>query len=270
MNTPGNEPTVEGQAHEETEDGFEMVDEVAEREGNLRPAVELEIQGKVDTNYPDTGRTGLTLAAEERLEAREWEIEKTRRRWDRRADSDREARCRRAVEQIGMEWRYEFEKRAASVEPWLDPECGDPREALTRAELATVNREARRLGEKLDGWLEAAISRRLAERVADGADVTGAVLDIYEALRTAPRQMIPIATVGEVRRQEVSIAGTITQLWVPSSPAIQQVGLIEDEVERRTVHNENSYPDSTLGWSRPRARRGRKERMGLASLWVHQ
>jgi len=58
-----------------TRTAFEVVDEVAGREWNLRSTVKLEIQGKVDTNHPDTGRTGLTLAAKERVEARQWEIE---------------------------------------------------------------------------------------------------------------------------------------------------------------------------------------------------
>lgn len=228
----GYEPSVEAQAIEQDADGFEVVDEIAERERNLRPTVELEIQGKVDTNHLDTGRTGLTLAAEERMEAREWEIERTRRRWDRRADSDRGMRCRCEVRRVGREKRQEFQRRAASVYQWLDPERADPRELLGREELAAVNREARRIAERLDGWSRAAISRRLAEQVAEGADVTSAVLDVFEELRTAPGQVIPIEAVGEVRRREVSIAGTVTQLWKPSSPVIQQVGLIEDKTGR--------------------------------------
>jgi len=51
------------------------------------------------------------------------------------------------------------------VEPWADPERDDPRVELEREQLADVNREAKRLAERLEGWSRAAVSRRLAERV---------------------------------------------------------------------------------------------------------
>jgi len=91
--TIGNEVSVDEQTEERSEDGFEIVEETPE----LRPTVEHEIQAKVDTNHPDATPEGLTLVAEERMEAREMEIERTQGRFDRRKDSDRELRTRRVA-----------------------------------------------------------------------------------------------------------------------------------------------------------------------------
>lgn len=227
--TIGDEPSVEEQAVEQNEIAVEA--EASE----LRPSVEQEIQSTID--YESERRVdgrlfGQTLEAQERLEAREWEIERTRRRFDRRATSDRERRTRQVAEERNSERRRQFGKRAASVDPWSDPDVVDPREQLARDELATVNREAARLAEKLQGWSRAAIGRRLAERIVGGTDVLGAVVGVYEELERAPGQVIPIAAVGEVGRREVSIEGIVCELWVPSNSKIQQVGLIEDETGR--------------------------------------
>ena len=231
----GYEGTVGEQVDEQIEDGFEVIDEVAQRESRLRPSVEQEIQAKVD--YADAweleGRLfGQTLEAEERMAAFEWEIERTRVRWDRRQDSDREARCRQAAEQVGRKRRDEFLARASSVDPWLDPERADPRELLTPEELGFVNREAVRIVKRLDGWSRAAVSRRLAQRVVDGQAVTTAVLAVFDELRMAPGQVVPIGLLEEVRRRDVDVEGTVTQLWDPSHPKIAQVGLLEDETGR--------------------------------------
>ncbi|WP_231186355.1 DNA-binding protein [Haladaptatus sp. DYF46] len=220
--------SVDEQAIECDEGQSEVVAETPE----LRPSVEQTIQGKVDTNHPDGVGRGLTLAAEERLVAREMEITRTRERWDRTQDSKREVQCQRASKAVSRERRCAFQERAASVDPWCDPEREDPREELAQEELAAVNKQAMRLAEKLDGWSRAAISRRLAERVVGGTGVMSAVVGVYEELRTAPGQVIPIADVQDVNRKEVSIEGQVTQLWTPGSPKIQQVGLIEDDSGR--------------------------------------
>jgi len=186
-------------------------------------------RGKIDTNHPDTRSEELTLEAEERMQAREWEIGRTHERWDRHAESEREARTRAVAGEGSIERRREFGTRAASVDPWADPERADPRELLTRGELGAVNREAARVSEELPGWSRGAISRRLAERVVDGVDVASAVMQTFEELQVGPGQVIPIAAVGRVDRQEVDVAGEIIQLWNSDHPAISQVGLIEDE-----------------------------------------
>lgn len=226
------------------EDGFDVVDEVAERMRNQRPTVEMEIQAKVDTNHPDGRQAGLTLEAEERLEAREWEIERTSTRFDRRPDSDREARTRTVVRKASVKKRRVFEERAAAVDPWEDPEQADAREQVSQAELGWVNQEATRLAGMLPGWSRAAISRRLAERVIDGVSKTAAVVGVFEELQTDAGQVLPIAALEDVPVGEVSVSGVVRTLWAPSSRAIQQVGLIEDESGKTkfTVWSRSAQP----------------------------
>ncbi|WP_256393014.1 DNA-binding protein [Natronoarchaeum rubrum] len=211
----------------------ETADEWAvEEEVELRASVKQDAQAKVD--YADDreieGRLfGQTLAAQERLEAREWEVERTHERRDRGRYSMREEQTRIMVGAGSENRRRGFERRAASVDPRCDPDAPDPRAQLNREELAMVNEQAKRLEAKLEGWSRAAISRRLAERVVDGCGVLGAVVGVFEELEQAAGTVIPIAAVEEVDRGEVCIEGTITQLWEPNSSKIQQVGLIEDE-----------------------------------------
>jgi ssDNA-binding replication factor A large subunit len=110
-----------------------------------------------------------------------------------------------------------------------DPERDDPRAELSQDELATVNTEADRLATQLDGWSRAAISRRLADAVVDGRDLTSAVVRVFEELQTAPGQVVPIGKLEDVDRKEVSIDGRVKTLWNPSHPSIAQVGLIADD-----------------------------------------
>ncbi|MDQ2072375.1 OB-fold nucleic acid binding domain-containing protein [Haloarcula sp. H-GB4] len=207
-----------------------VVDETPE----LRRSVEQEIQGKVDTNHPDSCRASMTLAQEEEAMARDIEIARTRARVGEQIEM-REAGSRHAVQEARQQARERFDERAASVDRWQDPAKDDPREMLSQSNLAMVNRQAARLAEQLDGWTRAAISRRLAERVADGRGMTDAVVDVYDELDQAAGTVIPIAKVGEVNRGEVSIEGRVAQLWDPSSPTIQNVGLLEDESGRTRV-----------------------------------
>jgi len=106
---------------------------------------------------------------------------------------------------------------------------------LSQDDLAAVNKQAARLAQKLEGWTRAAISRRLAERLVDGRDMTDAVVDVYDELETAAGTVIPIAKVGEVNRGEVSIEGRVETLWESDAPAIQDVGLLEDDSGRIKV-----------------------------------
>jgi len=216
---------------EELVEKKQPADEVSE-EPELRRSVEQEIQGKVDTNHPDAGRTGLTLEAEEKLAAREWEIERTHERWDSRQESSREAESRRRAGAGSAKKRREFERRRASVDRWADPERVDAREELTRAELSMVNEQAARLEAQHGGLTRAAISRQLAERIAAGMDAVDAVVEVIELIRDEAGMVVPIDQIENVDRGEVTVEGRIIQLWEPSSPAIQQVGLIEDESGR--------------------------------------
>ncbi len=199
----------------------------------LRPTVELEIQAKVDTNHPDAGVSGLTLEAEERMRAREWEIAKTRTRWDDRQESDREARTRRMVSDQSRARRVEFQRRAGSVDRRLEPGRADPREGLSRGELAAVNQQATRIHQMVKSSISRAVlSKQLAERLVRGEELVSAAGAVIENQWTRPGGIVPIAKVGEVPRGEVTVEGRVTQLWTPSHPAVQQVGLLEDDTGR--------------------------------------
>jgi ssDNA-binding replication factor A large subunit len=230
--------TVDEQAFENAgeqavdEDGFPVVDETPEFEA----AVEQETQAKVDANHPDgiadTSEDrihGVTLEQGERIRAREAELERISAQAELGTQNGREERTREVAAQGSTKRRREFQKRAASVDPMADPERDDPRAELSQDELATVNTEADRLATRLDGWSRAAISRRLAEAVVDGTDMTSAVVRVFEELQTAPGGTVPIDALEDVDRKEVSIEGRIETLWDPSHPSIAQVGLIADD-----------------------------------------
>lgn len=237
-NVFGNEVSVDEQAFEKAdeaavdEEGFEVVDETPE----FQATVQMEVQAKVDANHPD-GMVdtsderiyGATLEQEERIRAREAELERISAQAEMGTQEGREKRTRDIAAKRSAERRAEFQKRAASVDPWADPERDDPRAELTQEQLAAVNKQSMRLAEKLDGWSRAAIGRRLGEAVVSGKDLTSAVVGVFEELQTAPGQVVPIGMLENVNRKEVSIEGTVTVLWESDSPAIQQVGLIEDD-----------------------------------------
>ena len=237
-NASGKVVTVDEQAFEQADDaavdadGFEVVDETPQFEAT----VEQETQAKVDANHPegiadtsDERIHGVTRAQEERIRAREAELERISAKAELSTQDGRAKRTRVAAATRSAKRRAEFQKRAASVDPWADPERDDPRGELTQAQLAAVNTQAQRLSEELDGWSRVAIGRRLAEAVVGGKDVTSAVIAVIEALETAPGGVVPIGKLEHVDRKAVSIDGRVTTLWESDSPAIQQVGLIEDD-----------------------------------------
>ncbi|WP_246986800.1 DNA-binding protein [Halorientalis marina] len=218
--------SVEAQNEKYADDAAYAVEDDPE----LRATVELESQAKVDTNHPDARPEGMTLEGQETHLARKMEKERTRQRLDRRQQSSRERRTRKVARSGSHERRQQFEERAASVAPSQGP--SDPRELCSQAELARINEQAARLVEEVDGWSRAAIARRLAARVVDGADISRAVLDVVEGCQREPGTAVPIAAVPEVDRATVSIEGTVSQLWDADSEAISQVGLLEDESGR--------------------------------------
>jgi hypothetical protein len=193
----------------------------------LRPAVEQDIQAKVDLDHPDVNPESLTLEAQERMIGRELEIQQTQIRIDRSQDSDRERRSRRVIEGQARERRTELNERAIAGNP-LTEHTVDPRARLSQQELAAVNQEADRLAGKLTDWSRPAISRRLAKRVVSGDGLSEAVLSVYDQLWKSGQYM-PIGAIGDVNGSEVNISGRLIDLWEPASPKIQQVGLIEDE-----------------------------------------
>ena len=240
----GNEVSVDAQAYEQAneravdEDGFEVVDETPE----LRATVQMEIQAKVDANHPegivDTSEEriyGVTLAQEERIKAREAELERISAKAALGAQEGRAERTRDVVTKASARRRDEFDRRAASVDSRFDPDGVDPRARLSKEELATVNREAVRLSKKLDGWSRVTIGREIAERVVQGQGMMSAVVGTFEDLQTAPGRVVPIGKLEDVGRREVSIEGRVETLWEPSHHSIAQVGLIADESGRTRV-----------------------------------
>ena len=240
-NLTSNEVSVDEQAFENAdevtvdEDGFEVVDETPE----FRPSVQMEIQAKVDANHPDARLEagpdhiyGKTLVQEERIQGREAELASISAKAVFGSQDGREERTREIVVEETTARRVEFLKRAGCVNPMVHPDRADPREMLTPEQLGGVNTEAMRLAEKLKGWSTAAIGRHLAEGVVGGVDLTSAVVGTFEKLQTAPGVVVPIGKLEAINREEVSIKGRVVQLWDSSSPAIAQVGLIEDESGR--------------------------------------
>ncbi|WP_135822900.1 DNA-binding protein [Halostella litorea] len=245
-NASGKVVSVDEQAFEKAggqavdEDGFPVVDETPEFEA----AVEQETQAKVDANHPDgiadTSEDrihGVTLEQEERIRAREAELERISAQAELGTQEGREQRTREVVsEQCGRD------------EP-APAERTDPREMLTQDELAAVNEQAMRISDEVQGgWSRAVVAKQLAEKVQRGRDVTKAVLETLEELKAAPGAIVPIADVPDVPVGEVTVEGEITQLWDPSDTSISQVGLIEDdsgkikftiwEASRKTVVSE--------------------------------
>jgi ssDNA-binding replication factor A large subunit len=229
-NVTSNVVSVDEQAFEQAdeqavdEDDFPVVDETPEFEA----AVKQETQAKVDANHPegiaDTSQErihGVTLEQEERIRAREAELERISAQAELGTQDGREQRTRAVVsEQCGRD------------EP-APAERTDPREKLTQDELAEVNKQAMRISDEVQGgWSRAVVAKQLAERVQRGRDVTKAVLETLEELKAVPGAIVPIADVPDVPVGEVTVEGTVTELWAPSSPAIAQVGLIEDESGR--------------------------------------
>ncbi|AHG05634.1 DNA-binding protein (plasmid) [Halobacterium sp. DL1] len=243
-NVPSEVVSVDEQAFEKSdeaavdEDGFEVVDETPE----FQATVQMEVQAKVDANHPDgmvdTSEEriyGATLEQEERIRAREAELERISAQAELGTQEGREKRTRDIAAKRSAERRAEFQKRAASVNPMADPERGDPRAELTQEQLAAVNKQSMRLAEKLDGWSRAAIGRRLGEAVVGGKDMMSAVIGVFEELQTAPGQVVPIGMLEDVNRKEVSIEGRVEVLWDADSPAIAQVGLIADDSGKTKV-----------------------------------
>ncbi len=193
--------TVDEQAFEQA--GKQMVDEdsapVVDETPVFEATVKQEIQAKVDANHPDgiaetnTERIhGVTLEQEERIKAREEELERISSQAELGTQEGREKRTREIAARLSVERCVTFQKRAASVDPMADPDRVDPRAELTREQLAAVNKQSMRLADQLDGWSRAVIGQRLGEAVVGGKDLPSAVVNVFEELQTAPGQVIPI------------------------------------------------------------------------------
>lgn len=216
----------------------ETDEQASDQEPELRATVRLEKQAKVDSEaiakVAESERDhpyGMTLEAEEKWEAREAEKARTRTRRPTQS-SLREQGSRVSVQRGRGQARRAFDERAASVDPACAPGA-DPRAELSCEELAAINQQAERIATEVrESGSRAAVSRRLAERVAQGDSLLTASVAVMEAERTRPGTVVPIGELEDIPRKEVSIEGEVVTLWTSSHPAIEQVGLIEDDSGR--------------------------------------
>lgn len=176
------------------------------------------LDGLGDPFEGTAGREAFTLATEERIEGEHRQRERQREKAHAAVATgvDRAAACREEV--------------SAMVTTTVAPsEQRRPQEMLSREELGAVNRHATRLADRLNGGpSRAALSRRLAERVTDGQDVTDAALTLLEELYGNAEAVAPIGQI-DPRQYEADIQGTVTKLFAPLSPSQQQVGYVTDE-----------------------------------------
>ena len=182
----------------------------------------------MDANHPDgiadTSQDrihGVTLEQEERIRAREAELERISAQAELGTQDGREQRTREVVsEQCGRDEPAPGEGR-------------DPGEMLRKEEPGAVKEQGMGIrDEGQGGGSRGVVGNQLAEKVKRGRDVRKAVLETLEELKAAPGAIVPIADVPDVPVGEVTVEGTVSELWDPSSPAIAQVGLIEDESGR--------------------------------------
>ncbi|RQG90872.1 DNA-binding protein [Natrarchaeobius chitinivorans] len=219
--------SVDEQAYEQADtraerdpDAEYAVDETPE----FRATVEMEIQAKVDANHPDgivdtsdERIHGATLAQEERIRAREDELERISAQAEFGQQKGRARRTRKTIKSVRREQRRS-ERRI------------DPRETLEREQLAAVNQQAQRLADDVQGgYSQAVIAKRIASRVLERTELFEAVMETKEELLHEAGTIVPIGKLEEINRGEVSVEGRVIELWDASNPAIQQVGLIEDD-----------------------------------------
>lgn len=217
--------SVDEQAYEQEAVRAEHMD-VVDETPEFRATVEMEIQAKVDANHPDgildtsdDRILGATLAQEERIRAREEELERISEQAAFGRQEGRAERTRAVVEQARRDQRT--------------TERDDPREKLERATVGEINRQAQRLAEDVSGgYTRAVIAKRIASRVLEGRELFEAVMATKEELQHEAGTIVPIGRLEAIRRGEVSVEGHVVELWEPSSTNIQQVGLIEDETGR--------------------------------------
>ncbi|TYT60295.1 DNA-binding protein [Natrialba swarupiae] len=231
------------------EQAYEQVDTRAERDADaeyvvdetpeFRATVEMEIQAKVDANHPDgivdTSEDriyGATLAQEERIRAREKELERISAQAELGQQNGRARRTRKTVESMCREKRQS--KRRV-----------DPRETLERKQLAEVNQQAQRLADDVQGgYSRAVIAKRIASRVLEGTALFEAVMETKEELLHEAGTIVPIGKLEEITRGKVSVEGRVIELWEPACSSQQQVGLLEDETGRTkfTVWKKSKQP----------------------------
>jgi hypothetical protein len=140
----------------------------------------------IPTTPTGSSRTSRTCpsAQEEKIRAREAELEHISTQAEL---GTRDGRAKRTREVVTERWQRKRKERT--------PDRTDPRERLSRTELAEVNREAARIAQRLrTDHSRAAVARVFARRVARGQAITEAVFETMDELKTAPRAICPSRT----------------------------------------------------------------------------
>ncbi|MWV39609.1 DNA-binding protein [Natrialba sp. INN-245] len=205
--------------------GDPFAEDIVDETPEFSPSIEQETHTKVETNHPETvvGREEnefghLPLAQEERIRAREEELELISAKATFGRQEEREKRTREVVLEQRRERRVEQ---------------ADPRPELEQAQLAEVNKQSVRITETVRGGpSRAAVSRRLAKKVTDGKSMIDATLEEMDEVKAESGTIVDIADVPEVEAGEVDVEGEIIELWGPSKASISQVGLIADDTEK--------------------------------------
>jgi hypothetical protein len=142
----------------------------------------------VDSNHPDgivQDFSHLPLAQEEKIRARVAELDHISAQAEL---GIQDGRAKRTREVVTERRQCKREKRT--------PGRTDPRERLSRTELAKVNQEPDRIVQRLrTDHGRRAVSRALAKRVARGQDITEAVFATMDELKAAPGAICPIEDV---------------------------------------------------------------------------
>lgn len=182
------------------------------------------------TGSDTRARERYTLAQEERIEGEFVETQRHREKaWAAAGVGiDRAARCRAEIETTVRSRRTDWIERAV-LAVGGDPGAPDPRERLSRDELAAVNRAAARVADDLTpSPSTAAVSRRLAGRVVHGSALAEAVFATRDEYHGQPGTAQPIGTV-EPGQPWADIQGRVTRLFEPAAVSQQQVGYVEGD-----------------------------------------
>jgi hypothetical protein len=194
-----------------------------------------------------------TLYTQERIEAREAELENISvraganpERYPRAAEKrSREEQTMETHQKRMQECREEVVEQAASgivSRGYVD----DAREHMTKEMVGDIYEQSLRLAERF-GLSEVLVGNLLAEKVADASDVSGGVVDLLDELYIDRTVATPIEKVDPMD-SIATIEGVVVELYdPPSSPNQQQAGVIEDETgEAKLTVWRNSRQDTVL------------------------
>lgn len=148
----------------------------------------MDIQAKVDANHPDgivnTSEDriyGVTLAQEERILAREEELERISSQAKFGQQTGRARRTQKEVEAMRREQRR------------LEPR-NDPWEKLECEQLSKANRQAHRLADDVhSGYSRAVIAKRIASRILEGSELFEAVMETKEEMHHEAGTIVRLA-----------------------------------------------------------------------------